>query len=369
MRLCGSVRTADPPQASPSESGSGSARTAPGVAVFALEWCVVGDSFRELEKPQPGRQKDIVLMATVSSFESLTHPSRSDQKQFHELFVPTYLASSDEARRQAVAALSQCAAVPEATSLFIAREPIGIAAIFLTRSAALSPRLLMQILRTASPAHARAIECRDDLSPQMIERLVDLHREHRSRGPVEIEPAATEARRLAREEDLREKIKALVRAQAPVAAGPGALAAIGEAHLALIVRFARTGETGMVGVALADALGSSHWLGERILLDVSGSQLATTLVALDMPAGDAGYVLSRLYPHLARAAEKAADGSRATVLLAELDRAACIERVESWRRADAYTWPGQPQAPANSDAAHVDAGSSQGEKVRRAAKG
>lgn len=344
----------------------------------------MGDSFRELEKPQPGRQKDIVLMATVSSFESLTHPSRSDQKQFHELFVPTYLASSIEARRQAVAALSQCAAVPEATSLFIAHEPIGIAAIFLTRSAALSARLLMQILRTASPAHARAIECRDDLTPQLIERLVDLHREHRSRGPVAIkpaaiepaatEPAATGARRLAREEELREEIKALVRAQAPAAAGPVALAVIGETHLALIVRFARTGETGMVGVALADALGSSQWLAERILLDVSGSQFATTLVALDMPAGDAGYVLSRLYPHLARAAGTAADGSRAAVLLADLDRTACIERVESWRRADAYTWSGQPHVPANIDAgrpaaANPDTDNRAGENPRRAAKG
>ena len=318
-------------------------------------------------------------MATVSSFESLAHPSRSDQRQFHELFVPTYLASSDEARRQAVAALSQCAAVPEATALFIAREPIGIAAIFLTRSAALSPRLLMEILHTASPAHARAIECRDDLSPQTIERLVDLHREHRSRGPVTVEPAATEARRLAREEDLREELKALVRAQAPAETGsetgPTGLAAIGEVHLALIVRFARAGETGMFCVTLADALGSSQWLSERILLDVSGLQLATTLVALDAPAEDSAMVLARLYPHLAEAAEAARGGSRAAALVADLGRAACIERVESWRRADAYTYAGQPPAPANSDRgsdrgqADIDgAGNRDGENRRRAAQ-
>ena len=130
---------------------------------------------------------------------------------------------------------------------------------------------------------------------------------------------------------------------------------------------ANCGVPDVVGVTADDGL--VIVVADDAVLDVSGSQLATTLVALDMPAGDAGYVLSRLYPHLARAAEKAADGSRATVLLAELDRAACIERVESWRRADAYTWPGQPQAPANSDAANADAGSSQGEKPRRAAKG
>lgn len=308
-------------------------------------------------------------MATVSSFESLAHPSRSDHRQFHELFVPTYLASSDEARRQAVAALSQCAAVPEATSLFIAREPIEIAAIFLTRSAALSPRLLMEILHTASPAHARAIECRDDLSPQMIERLVDLHRQHRSRGPVTVDPAATEARRLAREDELREELKALVRAQVQAEIGPVGLVAIGEVHLALIVRFARAGETGMFCVALADALGSSQWLSERILLDVSGLQLATTLVALDAPAEDSAMMLSRLYPHLAEAAEAARGESRAAALVADLGRAACIERVESWRRADAYTYAGQPLAPANSDAGQTDAGRRDGESRRRAAQG
>ncbi|MBN9269148.1 MAG: hypothetical protein J0J15_02670, partial [Mesorhizobium sp.] len=70
-------------------------------------------------------------MATVSSFESLRFPSRSDLVQFGELFEQLYAASSDEARRQAVAALSRCPQVPQETALFIARQPIGIAAIFL----------------------------------------------------------------------------------------------------------------------------------------------------------------------------------------------------------------------------------------------
>lgn len=369
-------------------------------------------------------------MATVSGFESLVHPSRSDLRQFHELFLPTYLASSGEARRQAVAAVSQWPVVPEATAFFIAREPIEIAAIFLTRSAALSERQLISMLRHASPAHARAIERRDDLSPQMIESLVDLHRQHRARGlaaagapaardtiatddgaaplpgaaiaqqgPGENGPAGeglmeqrpaeqrtdepsqdaaaghalTEARRLAREEELRDEIKALVRTQMPKPAGLPPLAAIGEAHMALLARFARAGENGMFCVVLADALGASHWLSERILLDVSGMQLATTLRALDAPQVDGTYVLARLYPQLARAGD---GGSRAERLLSGLRRTTCVERVESWRRADAYTHAGAsadapaatPAAAANSSADETRENERYGTLTRLAAR-
>ena len=329
---------------------------------------MVGDRFRELEKPQAGRPKDIVLMATVSGFESLARPSRSNLKQFHELFVPLYLASSDEARRQAVAALSQCAVLPEPTSLFIAREPIAIAAIFLTRSQALSQRVLLEILRDASPDHARAIERRDDLSPQLIEALVGLHQTHRSRGTHNasseaVAAAAAEADRQVREEELRDEIKALARAQMPQDAGIVPLAPVEDAHMALIVRFARAGETGMLGVVLADALDASQWLSERILLDVSGQQLATAFVALDAPRADSSYVLLRLYPHLAQASGSV---RRADLVLSGLDRSACIERVESWRRADAYTHSLQPQTAANSDTGDEHRDNGAGDRVLRA---
>lgn len=334
------------------------------IAAIASEWYVVGDRFRELERPQSGRPKDIVLMATVSGFESLARPSRSDLKQFHELFLATYLASSEEARRQAVAALSQCPVVPQETALFIARQPIAVAAIFLTRSHAVSEATLLAILRGASPAHARAIERRDDLSPKMIEVLVGLHQDHRSRGAVDRDAALAEAQRQAREEELREEIKALVRAQVQTEPQLAPLAAITDIHLALIVRFARAGETGMLSVALADALGASQWLSERILLDISGQQLATTLTALTAPKVDCIFVLNRLYPHLAEAGET---GSRADMLLAGLHLASCVERVESWRRADAYTHRGLPRAAANAIETNGETGDLAVETRRRAA--
>ena len=96
----------------------------------------------------------------------------------------------------------------------------------------------------------------------------------------------------------------------------------------------------MIAVTLADALSSSQWLAERILLDVSGRQLAETLLALDMPEADAFFMLKALYPHLTE--------GRAEALLSALDRTQAVRRVESWQRADGYTnGEAAPAEPAN----------------------
>lgn len=281
-------------------------------------------------------------MATVSSFESLRFPSRSDLRQFGELFQPLYDASTDEARRQAVAVLSRCPQIPDETALFIARQPIGIAAIFLMGSKAIADSLLMRMLRAAGPEHARAIGRRDNLSPAMIEALVGSHQDHASRRTGEERGAALkEAERLEREEHIRDELRALVRAATPAAEIPAALEPASEVHHALFVRFARAGEAGMIAVTLADALGSSQWLSERILLDVSGRQLAETFLALAVPDADILFVLRAIYPHLAEGG--------AERLLAALDQAEAVLRVESWQRADSYTNGDGPPKAANGD--------------------
>ena len=283
-------------------------------------------------------------MATVSSFESLRFPSRSDLRQFGELFEPLYSASTDEARRQAVAALSRCPQVPDETALFIARQPISTAAIFLMGSRAIGDVTLMRILRTTGPEHAHAIGRRDDLSPVVVEALVGTHQDQASRRTGEDRTAAlAEAARLEREERIREELRALVRAATPTVETPVRLEPASVMHQALFVRFAREGETGMIAVALADALASSQWLSERILLDVSGRQLAETLLALDVPEADSLFVLTRIYPHLAEGG--------AETLLAALDPAEATRRVESWQRADSYTnGDGLPKAANGDDA-------------------
>ena len=286
-------------------------------------------------------------MATVSSFESLRFPSKSDLRKFGELFAPLYAASTEEARRQAVAALSRCPQIPDDIALFIAHQPIGIAAIFLMGSKAIPDVTLMRILRVAGPDHARAIGKRDDLSPTVIEALVGSHQDHASRRTGEDRAAAlAEAARLPREEEIREELRALMRAATPTVEAPAQLEPASEVHQGLFVRFARAGEVGMLAVTLADALASSQWLSERILLDISGRQLAETLVALAVPAEDSLFVLTRIYPHLAEGG--------AETLIASLDPAEATLRVESWQRADSYTnGDGLPKA-ANSESANAD---------------
>ncbi|ASY55693.1 DUF2336 domain-containing protein [Sinorhizobium sp. CCBAU 05631] len=303
---------------------------------------VVTNRFRELERPQTGRLKDVVLMATVTGFESLRIPRKSDLKQFAELFEPLFLGSSNEARRQAAAALSQCPHVPESVALLIGSMPISIAAIFLTRSKAIPDRTLISIIRQHGPAHANAIAHREDISPSIVDALVE-HHQFSAAAPRADPPAATAAPpaaaeedrlssdRVTREEELRDEIRALARAGSRSLQEVGRLQPIDELHQALLMRFARSGEAVLFATALAATLSASRALAERILLDVSGQQLAVTLMALDFPDGELPPLLLALYPHLS---ERLGSGNRAEWLIRSIDRKAGLERVESWLRAD-----------------------------------
>jgi uncharacterized protein (DUF2336 family) len=295
------------------------------------------------------RRKDVVLIATVSSFESLPHPSRSELRQFAELFAPLFTASSDEARRQAVAALSQSRTVPPAVAFFVASQPIAIAAPFLAASPCLSDDMLVTIARTQGAAHAKAIVLRDDLSPKVIDALVSLRQDRppategseapgntdEAAGPSQTQEAAQAAQERAwREEELRQRIKALATHVHRPDHDRLGLRTLTPVQEALLVRFSREREGGMFATALADALSSSRWLAERIMLDISGQQLATTLKALGMDAADGLFVLARFYPHLANQTNGI---SRGQFLWEALDAGECGRRVEAWRRADSYT--------------------------------
>ncbi|WP_348649689.1 DUF2336 domain-containing protein [Rhizobium sp. BK602] len=308
------------------------------------------DRFRDLEEPATVRKKDVVLMATVTSFEGMNHPSKSELRQFAELFTPLFQASSDEAKRQAVAALSQCPTVPQAVALFIGCQPIAIAAPFLTSSQAIDDDTLITIARTQGAAHAKAIVRRSSLSPKVIDALVSLHQAEPERGMTIAETAAAqptaaldltasipdpEAERLAREEVLRQKIKQIARHLARDDTDRLGLRNLSDAQEALLVRFAREREAQQFAATLADALSSSRWLAERIMLDTSGQQLALTLVSLGMGFADAVYALERFYPQLA---ERHGSVSRAWLVLDDIDAEESHARVEAWRRADSYTY-------------------------------
>ncbi|OCJ02871.1 hypothetical protein A6U85_29580 [Agrobacterium sp. 13-626] len=319
----------------------------------------VRDRFRDLEEPATVRKKDVVLMATVTSFEGMNHPSKSELRQFAELFSPLFQASTDEAKRQAVAALSQCPTVPAAVALFIGCQPIAIAAPFLTSSQAIDDDTLITIARTQGAAHAKAIVRRPSLSPKVIDALVGLHQAEPERGMTASEIPAVEAappprseasvpdpeaERLAREEALRQTIKHVARHLGRDDNDRLGLRNLSDTQEALMVRFARERDAQHFAATLADALTSSHWLAERIMIDTSGQQLAVTLVSLGTGFADAVYALERFYPHLS---ERHGSVSRAWQVLDSIDAEESHARVEAWRRADSYTYlpPEQKTAP------------------------
>ncbi|MFF2320895.1 DUF2336 domain-containing protein [Agrobacterium sp. NPDC058088] len=291
-------------------------------------------------------------MATVTNFESVSHPSKTDLRQFAELFMPLFNASTEEAKREAIAALSQHPSVPSAVAFFIACQPISLAAPFLISSKCLDDDTLITIARTQGAAHARAIVRREDLSPTVIDALVGLRHAEDLKRPVEettvAEPQAAAmpevqtmqektdriAAASALEEEMRQQIKQMARHLNRPESDVLGLRRLSEVQEALLVRFARERNARQFAVALADSLSSSYWLSERIMLDISGAQLATTLVGLGMEFSEAAFVLQCFYPHLS-AAE--GDMSRAEALLDRLDTVECEERLESWRRADSYT--------------------------------
>ncbi|OLP57987.1 hypothetical protein BJF93_14265 [Xaviernesmea oryzae] len=295
----------------------------------------MSDRFRELEKTQGSRVKDVVLLATVTSFEALRQPRKADLRQFEELFVPLFAASSDEARRQAASALSRCHHVPASVAYQIGSAPIAIAAPFLAGSPAIDETMLIALARSQSIDHAEAIARRDDLSPALIEALVE--RRQLAQGGLDaaagrlIEMPAIPAHAqppAERDERLRQDLKAMMR-RTPSQPEPQmpSLPAVDPSHGALLVRFARLGEVNMLASCLAAVLGADLSLGERLVLDVSGQQLATVLVALKLPISDRLTILSYLYPYLA----EIIDGrSRAELMLDALDEAACAARVASW---------------------------------------
>ncbi|WP_246658306.1 DUF2336 domain-containing protein [Rhizobium sp. FKY42] len=345
------------------------------------------DRYRELEKPQALRKKDVVLMATVTSFEDLKHPTKSELRQFAELFSPLYTASSEEARRQAVSALSQCEQVPSSVAFFIASQPIAIAAPFLMASPCLNDDQLIAIARCQGAEHARAIVRRPALSPAVIDALVSMRHARLptsakpdktpvDKAPIAEKPAtpapsmqqppSTEAAQAAqRDEALRQKIKQLAAMQARPTTDRLGLRTATDVQEALMVRFARSRDADAFATCLADTLSASRWLAERIMMDISGLQLATTLKALGMDAQEAFFILERLYNHL----KEAVGGvSRGEILWDSLQDDECIRRLEAWCRADRYTYADKDDMAETEQttAAANDAGAQQVIKLKRA---
>jgi uncharacterized protein (DUF2336 family) len=161
-------------------------------------------------------------------------------------------------------------------------------------------------------------------------------------SPAPAETAETPANGGAREEEVRDTLRGLARHLGRDDSDRLGLRTLSTLQSALLVRFARSREAVAFATALADTLSASRWLAERIMLDTSGQQMATTLTSIGMDFSDAVFVLEKLYPHLAEAQHSV---TRAWMVLDALDPEECRDRVEAWRRADSYTYLPE-QAPA-----------------------
>jgi uncharacterized protein (DUF2336 family) len=331
---------------------------------------LVSDRFRDLEKPDASGRKDTLLLAAVSSFEGAVRPRQTDLKQFADLFVPLFMAAGEDARRMAAAALSRCMNVPRSVSDLIISQPVAIAAPFLVHSRDLSDDQIIGLLDRmgddASSGHARAIARRDPLGQAVVARLLRLAQPAVTRTltlrnlvPAEqaapqapLEPLAAALPSAALEEKLRSQLKALaMRRSQPASAAPNAPSVPPAAarlvapadHFGRIdpevemrlIRHAERGEAKYFTTALADALSSSFGLAERIMLDVSGRQLAETLVALGLRYTLIVVALERFFPHLAVTDR---DGIRRSLaILRTCSFVECVDRIRTWLRADRLT--------------------------------
>lgn len=86
--------------------------------------------------------------------------------------------------------------------------------------------------------------------------------------------------------------------------------------------------------ALADAIGASYVLAERIAGDMSGNQMAVTFNAMLIPYEIGVVALNKFFPHVSMM-EGTAEG--ASALLQDLEHGESLNRLLSWVRADQFT--------------------------------
>ena len=121
---------------------------------------------------------------------------------------------------------------------------------------------------------------------------------------------------------------------------------IAEVRLAQLARYAKRDQETWFATALADAMEASFALAERIMMDLSGRQLATALIGLNAPESIIKSALETFFPHLGKPSAKQ---TLATDLISELDLESCAARLATWQRADAYTTGASAHVPALAD--------------------
>nr|WP_246739476.1 DUF2336 domain-containing protein [Martelella sp. HB161492] len=261
-------------------------------------------------------------MATVSSFASLRNPGTGELRRFAELLPPVYEASSPEARRQAVAALAACPAVPRSICRFLGRQDIAIAAPFLALSPAIDEETLIEIIEQSGEAHKRAIINRADLTQKVIAALIATHADSAETRDEDSSGSADAGTMEDKSEALRRTLKAMVEKSGDSdRLGLSTLTAL---QTSLLVRFARRREAGFFAETFSRALGGDQDLAKLILADTTGERLAIALVGLGMANDDVSFILQRSVPALATDHDVDA-------MVATLSPSRSIEQLLTWQ--------------------------------------
>lgn len=126
---------------------------------------------RQISIQGHSRDADRLFKAAVGAFSALTRPGRLEIEQLDDLTGPLFNSTSDETRRFASAALSDCQRPPSQLLARLCREPIETAAPILVRSPAISDVELIAVIGTHGLPHARAIARRTGLNRAIIDLL------------------------------------------------------------------------------------------------------------------------------------------------------------------------------------------------------
>lgn len=105
-------------------------------------------------------------------------------------------------------------------------------------------------------------------------------------------------------------------------------------HIKLLTKHVKNNHVGYFSTALADAIGSSYSLAERIMSDMTGRQLSMTFNAIFAPENMCVDALNKFFPHVSMM-EGTKEGAHA--MLQNWHHAPSQEKLITWLRADKLT--------------------------------
>lgn len=105
-------------------------------------------------------------------------------------------------------------------------------------------------------------------------------------------------------------------------------------HLAILQKHIQNNHLDYFTTALADAMGASYDLAERIMSDMSGRQLAVFFAAVLVPSDLCITALNKFFPHVSvmEGTDQGADG-----LMRQLQHGESLQKLVLWIRADKMT--------------------------------